>query len=149
MCKLSLGCSFLSLLIKGRHVAGDVICGSTDMSDSTEREHFVHGGNIVLNRLLDRWWDRGGLVQNTQESAYVRKDFLQDEGTWVPPLLGCLPDIKSFRIQYLRAKEQNNTSGQERTKFIYFQHLAKFMSTRPIAQSELVVNAGAEYVNVD
>jgi hypothetical protein len=84
-----------------------------------------------------------------QESAYVRKDFLQDEGTWVPPLLGCLPDIKSFRIQYLRAKEQNNTSGQERTKFIYFQHLAKFMSTRPIAQSELVVNAGAEYVNVD
>jgi hypothetical protein len=57
--------------------------------------------------------------------------------------------IKSFRVQYLRTKEQNNTSGQERIKFIYFQHLAKFMATRPIAQSELVVNAGAEYVNVD
>ena len=84
---------FIFIIIdKWRHVAGNVICGSTDMSDSTEREHFVHGGNILLNRLFNRWLDRGGPVQNTQEPACVRKDFLQDEGKWVPPLMGCKPD---------------------------------------------------------
>ncbi|XP_071153056.1 uncharacterized protein [Mytilus edulis] len=42
----------------------------------------------------------------------------------------------------------NNTSGHGRSRFYYFDEIDKFMGTRPIVQPELVVNAGAEYVNI-
>ena len=103
--------------------------------------------------LIDCWsedeieTDLSGVHRNRH--VYSKISYKMREHGYLRSWDACRNKIKSLRVQYLRAKQQNNTSGQERTKFMFFEHIDKFMGTRPIVQPELVVNAGAEYINID
>ena len=109
-----------------------------------ERDHLVDSWNALPYRLLVRLQNRGELVRCTQKPACVHKNILQDEATWLWD--AWRNKIKSLRVQYLRAKQQNNASGQEKAKFIFFEHIDKY---KAYSAAELGVNAGAEFVNID
>ena len=56
--------------------------------------------------------------------------------------------LKSLRFGYVKVKQQNTTSGQERSKFPYFDQIdGIFLGTRPLTRPDISFNAGSELVD--
>lgn len=119
MCKLSLGCSFLSLLIN------DVMWLVTSYVDR-QTCPTVRRGNTTLSMveifcLIDCWSDdviEADLSKtHRNRNVYEKMSYKMREHGYLCSWEACRTKIKSFRVQYLRVKEENNTSGQERIKF--------------------------------
>jgi hypothetical protein len=52
--------------------------------------------------------------------------------------------LKSLRFGYMKAKQQNTTSGQGRSKFPYFDQIDVFIGTQPLTRPDISFNAGSE-----
>ena len=128
-------------------------CGSADEQVMADCTRGTTWSTVETFCLIDCWADDeieaglSGIHRNRH--VYTNISYKMREHGYLRSWDTCRNKIKSLRVQYPRAKQHNNTSGQERAKFIFSEHIDKFMGTRPIVQLELVVNAGAEYVNID
>ncbi|CAC5403649.1 unnamed protein product [Mytilus coruscus] len=124
-----------------RHI--DVICvyaHKFDMSDN----NLQRGNTWSLMEtfcLIQCWADDAieAELSWTHRNRYVYEkiSYKMKEHGYVRSWDACRTKIRALRAQYLKAKQQNNTSGQERAKFAYFEEIDKFMGTRPIVQPEL------------
>ncbi|XP_062616238.1 myb/SANT-like DNA-binding domain-containing protein 7 [Saccostrea cucullata] len=52
----------------------------------------------------------------------------------------CRTKIKGLRQAYLRAKLHNNTSGQSRSRFVYFDKLDEFLGSKPLTEPSVLVD---------
>lgn len=103
--------------------------------------------------LIDLWSD--GKVESKlsgthrNRHVYEKLSYQMKEHGYLRSWDSCRTKIKALRTAYMKAKLHNNTSGQERSKFSFYEQIDSFMGSRPIVEPNIVINAGSEIQNIE